>query len=199
MQPRFDAVDMHPDAVRNNARQTAEITRVVVATISNAHDTGIITLKQAARFHLLLSFLANCREITMVLLDGPWPIECIWPVSRILVHDSLAFRQHMLAMLAADTSGLFHVDPSRYPSETQTYIVYHALRSLGMKPRFRGPPATDPGAGDHVYYKLWQFVNDRQFVEMTAQNLRTDPTEYPQRANAELTEAEVRLILARFN
>ena len=199
MQPRFDAVDMHPDAVRNNARQTAEITRVVGATISNAHDTGIITLKQGARFHLLLSFLANCREITMVLLDGPWPMECIWPVSRILVHDALAFHQHMLAMLAADTSGLFHVEQSRYPRATQTYIVYHALTSLGMKPRFRGPLATDPGAGDNVYYKLWQFVNDRQFHEMTAQNLRTDPTEYRQRANAELTEAEVRLILARFN
>jgi hypothetical protein len=199
MQPRSEAVDMHLDAVRNNARETAEIVRVVADTISNAHDTGMITLKQGARFQLLLSFLANCSEITMVLLDGPWPIACVWPVSRILVHDALAFHQHMLAMLAADTSGLFHVEPSRYPGATQTYIVYHALRSLGMKPRFRGPRATDPGAGEQVYYKLWQFVNDRQFHEMTARNLWTDPTEYRRSANAEPTDAEVRLILARFH
>jgi len=195
MQQCFDAVDMHLDAVRNNVQRTAEITWVVGATINNAHDTGIITLKQGACFHLLLSFLANCREITMVLLDGPWPIECIWP----MLHNALAFHQHILVMLAADTICLFHVEQSRYPRATQTYIVYHALRSLGMKPRFCGLQATDPGAGDHVYYKLWQFVNDRQIHKMTAEILRTDPTECRQRADAELTETEVRLIFARFN
>ena len=195
---RDSFVDMHAAAVRNSAQQLAGIVHFAGNVIDNAHNNNTITLKQRDRFHMLLSFLANCTEVTIVVMESPLPCGCIWPVSCLLVHDALAFHQNILAMLAQDTSGLFHVDRARYPTETPTYIVYHSLASLGMKPLFRGPHLTDPGSNDKMYYRKWRFVNDKFFHAIGPKNLKCDPTAYSKRAGAQITDADVRLLLAKF-
>jgi len=119
------------------------------------------------------------------------------PLSSILVHDARAFYDYMLSRVLADTSGLFHVDARRYPMMTQTYIVVFALRSVGMRPRFRGPPETEPGVrGEELYYKKWQFVNDDTFRQIFASNNKCDCTAYARGPGAAPTTEEVRLILA---
>jgi len=202
METRPDAVDMHPASVRNDAHERQEIARVVYATITSACHNHMITTKQSARYHLLFEYLIGCTEVSIVLLNRPWPVECIWPVSKILVHDALIFSEYIQRMVANDTSGLFHVDRVVYPRASPTYIVGHSLCSLGMKQRFRGPPSTDPGSSEHMYYKMWTFQNDRSFQNWCAQNLRCDVTSHVRRVNAELaerTDAEIRMILATFN
>jgi len=199
METRPDGVDMHPASVRHDANERREIARVVSATIASACDSHIITMKQNTRYQLFLACLVECTEVTIVLLSRPWPIECIWPVSKLLVHDALMFYQHIQRMVANDTSGLFRVDRGVYPMVTPTYIVYHTLRSLGMKARFRGPQQSDPGSLEHLYYKMWTFENDKSFQDSCVRNARCDVTDYPRQENIMLTDTEVRLILARFS
>jgi len=194
------AVDMHPAGVRRTVQQRADIGQVVSATIASTYAAGMTTHKHMQRLQLLLSFLMDCSVATMVLFEGPWPAGCVWPLSSILVHDARAFYDYMLGRVLADTSGLFHVDSRRYPMMTQTYIVVFALRSVGMKPRFRGPHETEPGLrGEELYYKEWRFVNDDTFRQIVASNNKCDCTAYARAPGAAPTMQEARLILARFN
>jgi len=198
MQTSHNAIDIHPASVRHEAHQRPVIANIVRDVISSAFDSQMTTEKQNARYQLFLRWLMECTEVSVVLLARPWPPQCIWPVSKLLVHNALVFYQYIMHKVATDASGLFHVDPEQYPTATSTYIVYHTLHSLGMKERFRGPPQTDPGPLEYLYYKMWSFENDKSFQQACVRNAKCDVTDFKKGRNLDRIDTEVRLMLAKF-
>ena len=92
--------------------------------------------------------------------DGP----CVLQWSEMHVLDVVEFHRRMLSMVTDDKHKHWN-RLSRYVA-IPTRGVYEVLRRIGIQAKkgSRGPPETDPGHGDMLYFKVWFFKKQNVYI-----------------------------------
>ncbi|NBX19056.1 MAG: hypothetical protein EBR09_17050, partial [Proteobacteria bacterium] len=92
---------------------------------------------------------------------GPLVDSCVLGWNKLSVRDPLELNTRAQGMVQENKDGVWFSD--RHALITNlTWPVYETLRQIGLKPRFRGAAATDPGRHDCLYYLEW-LGHDRSF------------------------------------
>ena len=92
--------------------------------------------------------------------DGP----CVLQWSEMHVLDVVEFHRRMLSMVTDDK--LKHWNRLGRYVAIPTRGIYEVFRRIGIQAKkgSRGPPETDPGHGDMLYFKEWFFKKQNVYI-----------------------------------
>lgn len=126
-------------------------------------DAARNSSKYTFRLPQLQELLEKCRADGVVEFQdaGPRVDRCVLGWSRLSVKDPLELNTRAKAMVLENADGVWQINNHAIVTNI-TWPVYETLRTVGLKPRFRGPAASDPGRHDCLYYREW-LGNDRSF------------------------------------
>ena len=117
--------------------------------------------KYTFRLPQLQELLEKCRVDGVVEFQdaGPLVDRCFLGWNKLSVKNPLEFNIRAKDMVNKNHGNVWQ---SNGWVSNSTWPVYETLREIGLKPRFRGPVATDPGRPDCLYYLEW-LGKDRSF------------------------------------
>ena len=126
-------------------------------------DAARNSSKHTFRLPQLQELLEKCRADGVVQFEdaGPLVDGCVFGWNKLSVKDPLEFNTRAKAMVLANADGVWQSNNHAIVTNI-TWPVYETLRNVGLKPRFRGPAASDPGLHDCLYYLQW-LGHDRSF------------------------------------
>ena len=149
-------------------------TDAVHAIIKKAELAGEINPNSAKRLRALSCFLCESEAQGLLSIETPSDQAgsassrgeaCILGWSKLLVKEPQTLNDRCRDMVEEDRGGIWKKANGKLNQalKNPTYGVYELFRKLGVKPRFRGAAAGDPGKKDMFYYKEWEFRNDESF------------------------------------
>jgi hypothetical protein len=136
--------------------------RVVAQRLDAAVAAGEMRSKFAERARLVHLVLEECRAQGLLRYETGAE-ACVLGWARVLVSDPQQLHAKASDMVLQNEGGVWSKGSKIPPETNPTWEVYEVLRSIGAKPRFRGPVVGDPGQHDMFYYKEWEFKNDKGF------------------------------------
>jgi hypothetical protein len=140
--------------------------------LSRGEAMGEINPNACRRLEALYHLLIKCQEVGLLTIVVPSQASasetcnvCIFGWSKLLVNAPLELNVKIREMIEEDTGGIWKGanGKARVQLRNPTWSVYELLRKIGVRPRFRGLGALDPGKHDMVYYKQWEFFNSESF------------------------------------
>jgi hypothetical protein len=121
----------------------------------------------SSRLLEISELLGKCKSdgiVSFVVQKGEG--VCVLKWSKMLISNAVEFRDRVLAMVTADAKGNWN--PRVLALRNPTWGIYEVFRKIGLRPRFRGPPESDPGKHDMLYYKEWHFKKEFVYSRMPA-------------------------------
>ena len=136
--------------------------RLVAEKLDAAVAARQMSSNFAERARLVHLLLEECRAQGVLAYESGAEV-CVLGWARVLVSDPQQLHAKVRDMVQQDEGGVWSSDAKFSQQTNPTWVVYEVLRSVGAKPRFRGPVVGDPGKHDMFYYKLWEFNDDKGF------------------------------------
>jgi hypothetical protein len=135
--------------------------------LAQAEAAGEVNRNCRRRLEALRALLRQCEADGVVACQAAAiPDGCLLGWSRLQVHDPVALRTRVLAMIERDEGDVWRGanGKQRVTLRNPTWIVYELFRKIGCKPCGRAAPETDPGPLDKLHYRAFEFRNDAAFM-----------------------------------
>ena len=137
----------------------------IIKQLEIAANTGKIKPNLSKRLEILQCLINKCQLDGLVtcMISSSENNICILGWSQMLVKEPLQFNIKIHEMIKQDYKGIWK--NGKESLKNSTWIVYELFRRIGVKPkrRSRGPNYGDPGKHDMLYYKEWNFINNKSF------------------------------------